>query len=90
MSETFAELDALPTRELQDRAFTRAREERDISFFWTLFEHLPAGESGNDGALGVQSTVDDAVAVWRETTDQEYGDEEPMIRAVFIDYLINH
>jgi hypothetical protein len=90
MNETFAELDALPTRELQERAFDRAREERDVSFFWSLFEHLPARESGNDGGLGVQSTVDDAVAVWRETTDQEYGDQEPIFRAAFIDYLLNH
>jgi len=90
MSGNFAELDALPTEELQDRAFALARERRDVSFFWSLFEHLPAGESGNDGAFGVQSTVDDAAAVWKETTGHEYGDEEPLIRAAFIDYLVNH
>ncbi len=85
---TFAELDALSTAELQERAFALARERRDLSFFWSIFRPLPAHEDGTDGALGVQSSVDDAVAVWREATQHRYGDEEPLIRAAFIDYLM--
>jgi hypothetical protein len=86
----FAELDALPTDELQERAFHLARERRDVGFFVTLFEHLPTAESGDDGSFGLQSTVDDAVAAWKDTTDHQYGDEEPLIRAAFIDYLLRH
>lgn len=86
----FAELDALPTEELQERAFQLARERRDVGFFWSLFEHVPTSETGDDGSFGVQSTVDDAVAAWKETTDHEYGDEEPLVRAAFIDYLLKH
>ncbi len=85
---SFAELDALPTDELRERAFDAAREHHDVRFFWRLFEHLPAREDGNDGSLGLQSTVDDAVAVWKESTGHEYGDQEPLIRAAFIDYLL--
>jgi hypothetical protein len=85
----FAELDALPTEELQDRAFKLARERRDVRFFWSLFEHLPTAETGDDGSFGVQSTVDDAVAAWKDATDHEYGDEEPLVRAAFIDYLLH-
>ncbi len=85
----FAELDALSTAQLQERAFHLARERRDVGFFITLFEHLPTGETGDDGSFGVQSTVDDAVAAWKDTTGHEYGDEEPLIRAAFIDYLLN-
>jgi hypothetical protein len=87
-SVTFEDLDALSTEDLQDRAFALARERHDVSFFWSIFEHLPVAESGLDGALGVQSTVDDAVALWTETTNHRYGDEEPLIRAAFIDYLL--
>jgi hypothetical protein len=86
----FAELDALTTGELQDRAFKLARERRDVRFFWSLFEHLPTAETGDDGSFGVQSTVDDAVAAWKDATDHEYGDEEPLVRAAFIDYLLQH
>jgi hypothetical protein len=87
---TFDELDALPTEELRERAFELARHRRDMSFFWSIFEHLPAGESGDDGTFGLLSNVDDAVAVWKENTGGGYGDQEPLIRAAFIDYLLKH
>jgi hypothetical protein len=87
---SFAELDALPTEELQERAFDRARERADVGFFWRLAEHLPTPGDGIDGSLGVESSVDEAVAVWKETTGHEYGDREPLIRAAFIDYLLKH
>jgi len=87
---TFAELDVLSTEELRKRAFETARERHDLGFFWSLFAHLRVPENGDDGALGIQSTVDDAIAVWKETTGHEYGDEEPLVRAVFIDYLLKH
>jgi hypothetical protein len=87
---SFAELDALSTEQLRERAFDLARHRRDMPFFWGLFEHLPAPEDGDDGALGVQSTVDDAIAVWKESTGGEYAEREPLIRAAFIDYLLKH
>jgi hypothetical protein len=89
-SVTFDELDALPTEELRERAFDIAQKRRDVSFFWRLFEHLPTPGDGSDGALGLQSSVEDAVALWRESTGHGYGDQEPLIRAAFIDYLLKH
>ena len=70
----------LSTEELRKRAFETARERHDLAFFWSLFAHLRVPENGDDGALGIQSTVDDAIAVWKETTGHEYGDEEPLVR----------
>ena len=87
---TFDELDGLTTEELRERAFESARRRRDLSFFWSIFEHLSVRENGDDGSLGVQSTVDDAIAVWKESTGHEYGDREPLVRAAFIDYLLKH
>jgi len=87
---SFAELDALPTAELQARAFHRARERADVGFFVSLFEHLPTRETGDDGSSGLQSTVDDAVTAWKDATDHDYGAEEPLVRAAFIDYLLKH
>lgn len=85
-----AELSALSTEELRERAFDRARSRRDIGFFWSLFNHVPMPEDGTDGALGLQSTIDDAAALWKESTGHRYGDREPLIRAAFIDYLLKH
>jgi hypothetical protein len=85
-----AELDALSTEELRHRAFARARERRDVGFFWELFTHVPHGnEETQDGWLGsLAATVDDAVALWREVTQHDYGQAEPIVRAAFIDYLL--
>jgi hypothetical protein len=85
-----AELDALTTEELRQRAFAQARERRDVGFFWNLFTHVPHGnEDTQDGWLGsFASTVDDAVALWHEATGHAYGASEPLVRAAFIDYLL--
>ncbi len=88
-----AELDALATEALRERAFAKARERLDVSFFWDLLRHLPAADGegeGADGSLGVQSGIDEAVALWRELRGHGYGTEEPLLRAAFIDYLIRY
>jgi len=86
------ELSELSTEELRRRAFARARERRDIRFFWSVLRHLPHAddaESIDGGSLAaVGATVDDAVALWRELTGHGYGESEPLLRAAFIDYLL--
>ncbi|GAB4059598.1 hypothetical protein [Catellatospora paridis] len=84
----FTELDALPTEELRERAFTKAREKLDLGFFWDLFKHLPTSPETEERELAdIGSAVDDSVSLWREFTGHDYGDQEPLIRARFIDYL---
>jgi len=92
-STRFAELDALPTEELRDRAFAAARRRADLRFFWQLFRHLPHADDaevldGSTGSFG--ATVDDAIGLWREFTGHEYGEQEPVIRAAMVDYLLAH
>ncbi|MEU4214482.1 hypothetical protein [Actinoplanes sp. NPDC026623] len=90
---TFAELDALPTEELRERAFAKARELHDLKFFWSVFRHLPDADEAEslDGAPhSVGPTIDEAVALWRELTGHGFGEQEPLLRAAFIDYLQKH
>jgi hypothetical protein len=91
--ETFAQLDALSTEELRQRAFKLAEHNRDIGFFWDVVKHLP--ESGalasEDGSLGnitgsLIETVQAAHEVFGGHLD-ELGAAEPLLRAKFIDYL---
>jgi len=90
----FAELDSLSTEDLRERAFARARERNDVRFFWDVFQHLPHADDaeGLDASLGAfGASVDDAVALWREFDgDEGYGENEPLLRAAFIDYLMKH
>lgn len=88
---TFAELDALSTEELRELAFTKAKSLRDAHFFWDLFQHLPSAAEAEvgDNSLGdIGPEVDDFVGLWREFTGHNYGEQEPLIRARFIDYLL--
>jgi hypothetical protein len=94
-SPEFAELDALSTEELRERAFAVARRHVDVAFFWSVLRHLPDADEAEvlDGAPNsIGPTVDEAVALWREFTGraQGYGDAEPLLRAAFIDYLLKH
>ena len=92
-SASFAELDALPTEELRERAFAKARENRDLGFFWSVVKHLPDSDQAAtlDGAPNtVGPTIEEAVALWRELTGHGYGEQEPLLRAAFIDYLQKH
>jgi len=87
---SFAELDALTTEELRERAFARARERRDIGFFWSVIKHLPDSDEAAelDGAPNsIGPTIDEAVALWRELSGHGYQETEPLLRAKFIDYL---
>ncbi len=89
MTESLDSLSALSTEELRERAFALARHRRDLQFFWDLFKRLPHAEGeGPDGSLGIQSSIDEAIALWREFTGHAYGEEEPLVRAAFIDYLL--
>lgn len=89
----FAALDALSTEELRERAFAKARERRDVRFFWSVLEHLPNADEAEmlDGAPNsVGPSVDEAVALWRELTGHGYDESAPLLRAAFIDYLLRH
>jgi hypothetical protein len=92
-SPEFAALDALSTEELRERAFHVAREHLDVGFFWSVVKHLPDAENAEslDGALNsVGPTIDEAFALFREFEGHDFGDEEPLLRAKFIDYLLKH
>jgi len=95
MTETpeFAALDALSTEELRERAFTLARDRLDVRFFWSVLRHLPDAESAGslDGAPNsVGPTIDEAFALFREFEGHDFGADEPLLRAKFIDYLLKH
>ena len=83
-------LDDLSTEELRQRAFEKARAGRDRAFFWDLTTHLRgaraiAGEDGSSG--GITGTIAELVDLARELSGKDLGDDEPLVRARFLDYL---
>ena len=88
---TDSDLDALSTEELRSRAFDKAEREHDLRFVWDVATHLRgaraiAGEDGSSGAI--TGTIAEAVAVVRELMGKApLGEDEPLLRARFLDYL---
>jgi hypothetical protein len=84
------ELDALPTDELRHRAFGLAERKRDVGFFWDLVKHLRASTdvASEDASAGnITGSITEAIHAVHELVSGELGDDEPMLRARFIDYI---
>lgn len=86
-----ADLDALSTDELRARALEKAEKDKDVGFVWELVKHMRgshaiAGEDGSSG--GITGSISEAVHMVRELMGKEpLGDDEPLLRARFLDYL---
>lgn len=83
-------LDELTTEELRVRAFDKARAAHDLGFFWDLVKHLRASSSlsTEDGSSGgLTGTISEAVELVRELMGKDLGDDEPLLRARFLEYL---
>jgi hypothetical protein len=87
---SFAELDALSTDELREKAFGKAERKRDVGFLWDVIKHLRAsGEFGSDdgSAGGLGESITGLVDLINELLGRHDGSIEPMLRARYIDYL---
>lgn len=88
---TFEELNALSSKELHDRAVSRAKKHVDIGFFWDMAKVLPAAEAaiGNED----QATADifKIGSLFRDFFEAEDGDDHvEALRPFFIEYLEKH
>lgn len=85
------DLESLSTDELRHRALERAESKRDVGFVWELARHMRAGHAiaGEDGSSGaITGTITEAVHLVRELMGKvPLGDDEPLLRARFLDYL---
>jgi hypothetical protein len=84
------DLDALTTEELRLQAFDKARAAHDLGFFWDLIKHLRASssiatEDGSGG--GLTGSISESIELVRELLGKNLGDDEPLLRARFLDYL---
>lgn len=85
------DLDTLSTEDLRQRAFDKAEQAKDRGFFWDLVKHTRgsqniAAEDGSSG--GITGSISELVHVVRELMGREpFGEDEPLLRARFLDYL---
>ena len=84
------DLEALTTEQLRVRAFDKAQGSRDLAFFWDLAKHLRASRAiaGEDGSSGsITGTLTELVELGRELLGKDLAEDEPLVRARFLQYL---
>jgi hypothetical protein len=86
------DLDSLSTEELRHRAFEQAEQRRDARFVWEVATHLRAAHAiaGEDGSSGsITGSIAEGVLVVRELMGKAplAPEDEPLLRARFLDYL---
>ena len=85
------QLDHLSTDQLRQRAFAKAEHARDVGFFWDVVKHMRASQAiaGEDGSSGaITGSITELVHLVRELSGrQPLGEDEPLLRARFLDYL---
>lgn len=91
MSAAADDLEDLTTDQLRARAFDKAEKAHDVRFFWDVATHLRsaraiAAEDGSSGAI--TGTIAETVGLVRELIGRApLGEDEPLLRARFLDYL---
>ena len=84
------DLDALPTRELHDRAIAVAKRRMDVAFLWRLIEALPVAEQvvGDDQRSKVD--VMRPLALINDLFDAGEGELGEALRPLYVEYLEEH
>jgi hypothetical protein len=84
------ELEKLSTKQLHDRAMTRARQHFDVGFLWDLIKAVPVAEA----AAGHRGEAEaDVVSLSSLITDVLHSNEAEVaeqLRPLYIDYLAEH
>ncbi len=86
---TFADLDALSSDALHDRAVALARRRLDVRFFWRLFESIPEARALAGQVGEMEADVQHAWS-WLSDFRRSGGRLDEALRPIYIDYLLEH
>jgi hypothetical protein len=87
---TFEELNALPARELHDRAVKYAEHHADIKFFFDLLETLPAAEVATGNVDQATADIFKVGSLVHDLFHADDGQLAETLRPFYIDYLLKH
>ena len=84
------ELDALPSKELHDRAIAVAKRRMDVGFLWRLIEALPVAEAAVGDDQRSKVDVLRPLALINDLFDAGEGHLGEALRPLYIEYLQEH
>lgn len=88
---TRADLEALPTKELYDRAIGAAKHRLDVGFFWDLLKALPVAEEVIGDDQRSKSDIHRPLALLNDLLyDADSGPLGEALRPMYVDYLLQH
>jgi hypothetical protein len=88
--DTEAELQALSSRELHDRAVRRALHHADVGFLWELLRAIPAAEAVEGDTVESEADATKVSALIADAFGAGEGREADALRPLYIDYLTKH
>jgi hypothetical protein len=85
-----AELEALPSEELADRALALARRRLDVAFFWELIRTVPEAEAAIGDVDHSKADVMWFSALLNDLGKADEGQLAEALRPLYLDYLEKH
>jgi len=85
-----AELDALSSEELHDRAVDLAKHRVDVGFFWRLLKAIPAAEASIGDVDEAENDITTLLGRLNDLRDSGEGELADALRPIYIDYLAQH
>ena len=83
-------LDQLSSKELHDRAISRAKHHVDVKFFWELMRLVPAANAAAGNIDEAENNVFHLSAHVDDLTESGEGDTADMLRPFYLEYLRKH
>lgn len=83
------ELEALPTKELHDRAISVAKRHLDVGFVWDLLKALPVAEEVAGDDQRSKTDIFRPLALLNDFLyDSDSGDVGEALRPMYVEYLL--
>jgi len=85
-----ADLDALSSKELYERAMDLARERRDVGFLWELLRAIPAAAASLGDVGRAEFDLLHGLSLLEEFTHAGEGEMADALRPLYLRYLSEH
>jgi hypothetical protein len=85
-----AELEALPTKDLHDRAMSAARRHMDVGFLWRLINMVPPAEAAAGNLRDADTDIVSLSSLLSDVIHSGEGELGEALRPLYIDYLAEH
>lgn len=85
-----AELEALSSQELHDRATRLAWRRLDVGFLWSLLSTIPEARAAAGDEERAETDIMRPLALLNDLVDADRGELAEALRPLYLDYLSEH